>query len=85
MIIGFAGEKVTDPAVVPAQGGHQRGRQAATRSSSSATARSETTSIVPAPSEKVVFDVEKRATAAESTESGKATCDQRTSVSKSSR
>ena len=61
MIIGFAGEKVNDSLVVPAQGGHQRGRQAVRDRSTSATARSGPPSIVPAPAEKVVFDVEQEA------------------------
>ena len=58
VITGFAGEKVQDRSVVPAQGGHQRGLQVVRASATSATARTQKTSIIPAPADKVVFEVE---------------------------
>ncbi len=61
MIIGFAGEKVVDRAVVPPQGRDQRGRPSRTRSIYLREGKERTTSIVPAPAEKVVFDVEREA------------------------
>ena len=56
VIIGFAGEKVHNLLVVPAQGRDQRGRQAVRDLSIIRDGKERTTSIVPAPSEKVVFD-----------------------------